>query len=108
MRRALSIALAILAFPSVAEGDVLIEALPSHMACGDQIRMGVWYQSFSGGPRWAKLTVKSINGKTLARRAVHATTEWRYYTYTPRCGHTYWVRYDTPGGPSSYRVRVGR
>jgi hypothetical protein len=74
--------------------------------CGDDIEVGVWFQSYSGGPREARIAIKSIRGMTLARKRVRATTTWRYWTYSPRCGRRYRVVYTTPGGTVSYTVRV--
>jgi hypothetical protein len=37
---------------------------------------------------------------------VRATTEWRYWYYTPRCGRRYRVAYKTAGGRISFPVRV--
>lgn len=90
----------------VASAAVLVDQGSSSIACGADIEMAVWYQEYSGGPRWAKLTIKSINGSTLMSKRVTATTMWRSYSYTPRCGRRYRVIYTVPGGRSSYTVRV--
>lgn len=90
-----------------ASADVLVRALPASIPCGADIEMGVWYQAYSGGPRWAKLSVKTLSGKTLLRRKVKATTRWKTYRYAPRCARTYVVTYQLPGGfANRYRVRV--
>ena len=95
----------LLAVPAAASADVLVSQGPKSIACGEDIKMGVWYQSFSG-PRWAELSVKSLNGATLGHRRVRPTTTWRYWYYTPRCGRRYRVTYTVPGGRLSYTVRV--
>lgn len=92
--------------PAAAQADVLVHSPPQVIDCSDDIEVGVWYQSYSGGPHNATITIKSINGATLARKRVRATTTWRYWYYRPRCGHRYVVRYDTPGGAISFRVSV--
>jgi hypothetical protein len=39
------------ALPSSAAADVLVNAIyPSTVSCGQTVELGVWYQSFSGGP----------------------------------------------------------
>jgi len=97
-------ALALLAAPAGAQ--VLVNALPSSVACGKPIRVGVWYQSFSGGPRWAKISIRSLSGTLLKHRTVTATTTWRYWNYTMPCGRTYRVRYVTASGTVNYTVKV--
>jgi hypothetical protein len=89
-----------------ARADVLVSRPPSVIDCGQRIKVGVWYQSYSGGPRSATITIQSIGDATLARRRVRATTTWRYWYYRPRCGHRDRVRYDVPGGAVAFTVRV--
>ena len=91
-----------------ARADVLVSVVPPVLACGSDIEVGVWYQAYSGGPRWARIRIKSINGTTLVRRNVRATSRWRYWHYTPRCGRRYRVQYTTPNGTLTYPVRVRR
>jgi hypothetical protein len=102
------VASALLAVPGGAVAAVLVNQGPRSLACGQRIQMGVWYQSFSGGARWAVLTVASGRGTKLYARRVRATTTWRYYRYSPRCGHSYRVAYRVPGGQVAYTVRVRR
>jgi hypothetical protein len=96
--------LAVAAAP--ARADVLVNAPDPVIDCGEDIKTGVWYQSYSGGPRWATIAIKSIRGYTLWRKRVHATTTWRFWYYTPRCGRRYRVAYTTSGGSVSFKVRV--
>ena len=100
------ITLAVAAVAPSASADVLVHAPKPSIRCGADIKLGVWYQAYSGGPRWAVLRVRSAGGRTLARRRVTATTRWRYWTYSPACGRSYRVRYDTPGGHVGFTVRV--
>jgi hypothetical protein len=95
-----------LVWAAPAQADVLVNAPEQSIACGGQIKTGVWYQSYSGGPRGATITIKSIGGQTLNRRRVVAQTVWRYFYYTPRCGHRYRVQYLVPGGKANFVVRV--
>jgi hypothetical protein len=89
-----------------ARADVLITEPRPVIGCGDDISVGVWYQSYSGGPRQLQITIKSINGYTVAQRTVRATTTWRDYWYTPRCGHQYIVVLRHPAWTTRYRIRV--
>jgi hypothetical protein len=89
-----------------AHADVLVHYPDSPIACGEDITVGVWYQAFSGGPRWARIYIESARKYVLAHKRVHATTRWRYWHYAPRCGHTYYVRYVVPGGSITAKVRV--
>lgn len=91
-----------------ADAHVLVEQGPRAISCGKAIKMAVWYQTYSGGPRWAVLRVKSMRGFTVASRRVVATTSWRNYSFTPRCGRRYRVVYSLPSGSLSYVVRVGK
>src|SRR4051812_40288262 len=91
---------------SAARADVLVSYPDSRIACGDDITTGVWYQAFSGGPRWAHIYIESAHKYVLAHKKVRATTRWRYWDYTPRCGRTYWVRYVVPSGAITAKVRV--
>jgi hypothetical protein len=90
-----------------ASADVLVQDPDPWVACGEDIELGVWYQSYSGGPHQATITIKTARGYTVARKTVRATTTWRYWYYTPACGRTYTVTYKTPGGTITGKVRVG-
>jgi hypothetical protein len=93
--------------PAAASADVLVNAIePSTIACGGAIKTGVWYQSFSGGPRWAKIRIQDASGRSLWSRNVTATTSWRYFRYVPACGRRYTVVYQTAGGTQRFGVRV--
>lgn len=93
--------------PAVAAADVLVNAIePSTIACGSSIRTGVWYQSFSGGPRHAKIQIENAGGATIWQKNVTATTTWRYFSYKPACGARLTVVYKTAGATSRFPVRV--
>jgi hypothetical protein len=93
--------------PGAASAAVLVNAIePPTIACGAAIRTGVWYQSFSGGPRWARISVQDSHGRTVWHKSVTAGSSWRYFSYTPACGARYTVVYDTAGGTSRFGVRV--
>lgn len=92
--------------PAVARADVLVSYPKARISCGEDITVGVWYQAYSGGPRWARIYIESAHKYVLAHKTVHATTSWRYWQYTPRCGRTYYVRYVVPSGTITAKVRV--
>jgi hypothetical protein len=95
------------ALPSSAAADVLVNAIyPSTVSCGQTVELGVWYQSFSGGPAWAKIYVKNSRGITIWHRDVTATTTWRYWRYRGKCGAHYTAVYRTAGGTSRFPFRV--
>jgi len=91
-----------------ANADVLVSHGPETISCGEQIEVGVWYQSYSGGPRWATIEIRTASKRTvLARKNVTATTRWRnWYFDPPTCGARYRVRYIVPGGQVNYTVWV--
>jgi hypothetical protein len=108
--RALAAAAAVLAFggiPSAAFGDVLVNAIePTTVACGAAVMPGIWYQSFSGGPRWAHITIKTSRGAVVWQRNANATTTWRYWQFRGKCGSSYVLIYQTAAGTARFRFRV--
>jgi hypothetical protein len=103
---ALCCALAMMVASPRARADVLVEHPGTSVACGDSIKLGVWYQSYSGGPRNATIEVLSARKLVLMRKHVTAATTWRYWYYTPRCGRHYYVRYTVPAGRETYRIWI--
>ncbi len=99
-----SAALALAAAPAGAV--VLVNAPTPSVACGKPIKVGVWYQSFSGGPKTAKISIRSSSGAVLKSRSVTATDTWQYWKYVMPCGRTYRVRYVTANGAQKYTVHV--
>jgi hypothetical protein len=98
----LAAVLAVLLAAPAARADVLVSAPPKKIGCYDDIEMAVWYQSYSGGARWAKLRILTPDGYPLYRKNVRATTRWRSWWYTPPdCAATYKVRYTTAQGTPS-------
>jgi hypothetical protein len=100
----------LLVVPAAATGDVLVNAIvPSTVACGKAVKLGVWYQSASGGPRWAQMSVKNSHGRVVWRRNVTATpAHWRYWRYKGRCGARYVAVDKTAGGTVSFHFHVKR
>jgi hypothetical protein len=94
-------------FPSTAAADVLVNAIyPETVSCGQSVELGVWYQSFSGGPTWARMDVVNSRGVTVWSKDVTATTTWRFWHYRGLCGTRYTAVYATPGGTSRFPFRV--
>jgi hypothetical protein len=101
------VALALLVGTTTAGADVLVSAIqPTTLACGKAVKVGVWYQSSTGGPRWARITIKASRGTVVWRRNVTAPSRWRYWRYKPSCGRRYVVFYTTAGGTARFPFRV--
>jgi hypothetical protein len=75
---ALSLALALVQVPS-ASADVLISVPKSRVCVGHPFKVGVWYQSYSGGPRAYRIDVYGPNGHKVFHRAGNARGNWRYW-----------------------------
>ena len=66
-----------------AHADVLIDPPAKRMTTSGCIGLGVWYQSYSGGPRTITASVY-YHGRRRARRRLTATTRWRdHVLYCP-------------------------
>ena len=97
------------AFTAVSEADVLVSAIvPSTVACGKPVKPGIWYQSSSGGPRWADMKIKNDHGVVVWRKHATATTSWRYWRFRGNCGSSYVLVYKTAGGTARFRFHVRR
>ena len=96
-----------LAIPAVADADVLVNAIePATVACGKSVMPGIWYQSFSGGPRWARMTIKNSRGVIVWRKNATATTAWRYWHFRGTCGASYMLMYRTAGGTARFPFHI--
>jgi hypothetical protein len=103
----LGAAAAVILAAAAADADVLVNVPNTRLPCGGDIRTGVWYQSFSGGPHGATIQILFARKLVLWTKHVRATTTWRFWNYHPRCGRTYYARYSGPGwGAKPYTVRV--
>lgn len=70
-----------------ASADVLISVPKSQVCAGNPFRVGVWYQSYSGGPRGYRIDVYGPLGKRIFHTEGKATTQWRYWRiFTNRAG----------------------
>jgi hypothetical protein len=110
MRIALLTSAAVLALAAPARADILVNAPKPELRCGQSIRLGVWYRDHptTGHPRTVLIAVESEAGAVLFHRRVQAPAEWRFWSYKPRCGRRYRVRYTTYRGVDTFRVRVHR
>ena len=94
-----------------ASASVLVPApVPLTKDCGSSIEVGVWWRDDGrAGSRKVTISVRSVSGRTLWRKRVRATSQWRYWHYTPECGRRYVVRYRKPAwGNDDYRIRMRR
>lgn len=106
---ATAVAYVLLAAPS-AHAQVLINA-PTHktIRCGGAIKVGVWYQAFSGGTRRAAIQIiQRPSGRTVWSREVVATNRWHYWFVHPACGHRYSANYIVGAHVASFNFRVRR
>jgi hypothetical protein len=96
-----------IAVTTTASADVLVSALqPTTLKCGAPVDVGIWYQSFSGGPRWARITIRARSGQLVWRKEATARTTWRrWYVYT-LCDQHYVLTYTTAGGTSRFPFYV--
>jgi hypothetical protein len=113
MRRVLPFVVAlasIVAWPAVAAADVLIEAIPKHLVCGDAITPGIWAQPGTAGSRTVRMrAIDKRTGKTWWHKTAKARTSgWRNWSLPSgrhgQCGPTVIV-YRGPGFHARYTVR---
>lgn len=95
-----------LALCAPARADVLVNAPAPSVSCRSGIKVGVWYQRFTGGPRWARIAIRSASGRTVWHRSVTATPRWRYWRFRGACGRRYSVVYQTHAGRTRFTVRI--
>ncbi len=96
-----------IAVPAAASADVLVNAIvPGSVACGQVVRPGIWYQSFSGGPRWAQMRITDATGAVVWHKNATATTSWHYWQFRGKCGARYVLTYRTAGGTTRFRFSV--
>jgi hypothetical protein len=108
VRVAFATLLLCVALASNAAADVLVDPPPTHMTTSGCIGLGVWYQSYSGGPHQITARVY-YGGSRVARKQLYATTHWRDHTlYCPSYPHAglYKVRVTGAGWAQTFRVHV--
>jgi hypothetical protein len=108
MRRLALIAAAVFLLAAApAAADVLVNRPDPVTACGGKIKVGVWYRDHpTTGHRQTTVEILSARGFVLFRRTLQAPPEWKYWSYKPRCGRRYTVRYTTFAGVTTFHVRV--
>jgi hypothetical protein len=96
-----------LAVPAFASASILVN-YPSNVSCGGRITTGVWDRPDGQmTSRRVKIQVRSARGYVLWSKTVTATSSWRYWRYSGRCGRTYRVSYSNAQfGTVTYRVKV--
>lgn len=99
-------AVSVAATTSTASAEVLVTAIPPTLRCGAPVRVGVWYQRLSGGPRWARIIVRAHSGRLLWKRTTNAKMSWRYWYVYPLCGEHYVLTYTTARGTTRFSVDV--
>jgi hypothetical protein len=91
---------------TAAQARVLANAPASRICVGRAIRVGVWYQSYSGGPRWLRIAIHNPRDAVVWRKSGSATTTWRYFKYHPRRAGFYRTVYTTADGKVAFKTRV--
>jgi hypothetical protein len=76
------VAAAAAALPASASADVLIEAIPKHLVCGDAITPGIWAQPGTTGSRTVAMRAVDVaSGRVWWRKTAQARTSgWRNWT----------------------------
>jgi hypothetical protein len=72
------------------------------------IKVGVWYQSYSGGSHRVRVQLRRHGRVVRSRRLRAPARHWKYWRWCPKKPGRYVVRYITPQGPFSFHVRVTR
>jgi hypothetical protein len=91
-----------------AKADVLINYVSPSVHVGQSIEVGVWYQSFSGGPRgyWAGVWSYPAHKWIFTRSGDASATGWTSWSVKlPERGE-YATVYGTPRHPGSGTVRT--
>jgi hypothetical protein len=110
-----AVALSALTFSSAASADVLVNLPDKTIHCLSPIKTGVWYQTYSGGPRWYSISIYRPNGTRAFYRSGSAPSSgWRYFYWKPVADRfpppglsaVYRVVYHTAAGSYAVRVRV--
>ena len=96
-----------------ASADVLVHVPDSRKCVGKKFKVGVWYQAWSGGPRGVRVRVVGPNGKTVLRKSVRATGDWRYWPVRAKHRGAYRTiykqgRHGKPAWKQTFRTRAHR
>lgn len=92
-----------------ASADVLISGPDSRVCAGSPFTVGVWYQSYSGGPRRYRIDVYAPGGRKIFHVEGKATSRrWQYWRVpTTRLGRYKTVYHaSSSNGPWQYTART--
>ena len=121
MKRAVALLVSVVALAlgavtaTPAEAVVLVSAPPRTAFCLDRIKLGVWYQAYSGGSRRYRVAVFNPAGRRVfLRTGIAPSSRWRIFRFRPidypgvRFGWSrYRVVYRNPTwGRAVFRIRV--
>lgn len=90
----------------VASADVLVNAPSASVCAGSSSRVGVWYQSFSGGPRAYWVEEFGPSGKLLLNRFGDSATTWTFWNVRTTNAGVYRTVYVTPSGLQGYEYTL--
>src|ERR1700733_2003961 len=76
--------------------DVLVNSPASSVCLGRTFQVGVWYQSYSGGPHAYWVEVFASSGKLVLNHFGDAPTVWSYWNVRASAVGTYRTIYITP------------
>lgn len=97
----------LLSLAPAAHADVLISAPRKNVCLHRAIKLGVWYQEQSGGPRWFRVRVRGPRGRTVFfTRGKASPDRWHYWRYWTLRRGTYRVKYRVPGARYHKKVSV--
>ncbi|HUK67209.1 MAG TPA: hypothetical protein VLW50_00385 [Streptosporangiaceae bacterium] len=69
-----------MALAPAASADVLVNYDGGTIHLGQDMKVGVWYQAYSGGSRYYWLGVYNVKGKRVFERSGHASpTAWQFW-----------------------------
>ncbi|MDQ3767297.1 MAG: hypothetical protein M3346_08135 [Actinomycetota bacterium] len=98
--------LLILAAMGQARADVLVNKPKGRICLGKAIKTGVWYQAYSGGPRWFKVRILNPRDRVVFSTRGKATRQWRYWKFHPQRAGVFRTVYRVPGWRARFETRV--
>ena len=97
-----SVLLGLLSSVTTANADVLVNSPAPSVCAGSTFQVGVWYQSYSGGPHAYWLEVFGPTGQLLLNRFGDATTTWTFWAVRTTKVGVYRSVYVTPSGVQGF------
>jgi len=98
--------LLILAAMGPARADVLVNKPRGRVCVGEAIKTGVWYQAYSGGPRWFEVRILNPRDRVVFSARGRATKQWRYSKFYPQRTGVFRTVYRVPGWQARFETRV--